>query len=112
MYNSYAQMSKVDELLSNFAPSKFSLELGIYYFCLQIYSMATASLEPHLKPHPYFHPPVNLVEHVTRYVSSVEESDWSIELYPLVKLLKKYQEYQLEHTQAQLLLGLGLGMCE
>lgn len=84
--------------------------MAIYYICLQIYCTAIVSLEPHRKPHPYLHPPTELVNHVTKYVSSTNESDWSDEIALLVGLLRKYQEYLMDHTQAQLLLGLGLGM--
>jgi hypothetical protein len=57
-------------------------------------------------PHPYLHPPVQLVEHVTSHVTS---SDVYQSHHPHVALLRKYQESLDDYTQGEVLLGLGLG---
>lgn len=86
---------------SKIVPSKFSLELVIYYTCLQLY-VTTAILEqPMTNSHPYLHPPVQLVDHVT--------SSGDCEGHPHVALLRKYQELLDDYTQGEVLLGLGLG---
>ena len=56
-------------------------------------------------PHPYLHPPVKLVEHVTSHVtlSDVRPS------HPHIALLGKYRESLDDYTQGEVLLGLGLG---
>ena len=90
---------------SKLVPSKFSLELAIYYTCLQLY-VTTASLEePLTNPHPYLYPPVQLVEHVTSH----ETSSDVCKSHPHVVLLRKYQELLDDYSQGQVLLGLGLG---
>ena len=89
---------------SKIIPSKFSLELAIYYTCLQLY-VTTAILEqPMTNPHPYLHPPVQLVDHVTSHVTSSDDGG-----HPHVALLRKYQESLDDYTQGEVLLGLGLG---
>ena len=59
-------------------------------------------------PHPYLHPPVQLMEHVISHVTSVNQSNNS-ENYAYVSLLRKYQELLDDYTQGEVLLGLGLG---
>ena len=56
-------------------------------------------------PHPYLHPPVQLIKHVTSHVTSSDVC----QSHPHVVLLRKYQESLDDYTQGEVLLGLGLG---
>ena len=56
-------------------------------------------------PHPYLHPPVQLVDHVTSRVTSSGDHEG----HPDDALLRKYQESLDDYTQGEVLLGLGLG---
>lgn len=55
--------------------------------------------------HPYLHPPVQLVEHVTSHVTSLDIR----QSHPYITLLRKYQESLADYSQGEVLLGLGLG---
>ncbi len=93
------------------APSKFCLQFAIYYTCLQIYAQTTPTTTPLAvtRPHPFLHPPLDVVNHVTSHVSSIPASDWSPELLPFVKLLQCYTDRLTDHTEAESLQALGLG---
>ena len=101
----YVQAEESDKFFSKLVPSKFSLKLAIYYTCLQLYATTASLEEPPTNPHPYLHPPVQLVEHVTSRVMSSDVC----RSRPHVELLRKYQELLDDYTQGQVLLGLGLG---
>ena len=93
---------------SKLIPSKFSLELAIYYTCIQLYATTASLEEPLTQQHPYLHPPVQLVEHVTNHVTSLSQS-YSSEGNQHIALLRRYQELLDDYTQGEVLLGLGLG---
>ena len=61
------------------------------------------------KPHPYLHPPKEVVDHVISHVTASEKSDWPEECQSLVELLQHYRELLADHTQAEVLQSLGLG---
>lgn len=102
---SYIQGEQSAPFFSKLTPSKFSLELAIYYTCLQLYATTASLEEPLTSTHPYLHPPVQLVHHVTSHVTSSDVS----QSHPHITLLRKYQELLDDYTQGEVLLGLGLG---
>ena len=104
-YFSYIQAEQSAPFFSKIVPSKFSLELVIYYTCLQLYATTASLEEPMTNPHPYLHPPVQLVEHVTSHVTSSDVCH----SHSHVALLRKYKEFLDDYTQGEVLLGLGLG---
>ena len=104
------QAEESAQFFSKLVPSKFSLELAIFYTCLQLYATTASLDQPLTTPHPYLHPPTQLVDHVMHHVTSVDQSDGS-QSYPLVSQLKRFQELLNDYTQGEVLLGLGLGKC-
>ena len=107
----FLQAEDSARFFSKIVPSKFSLDLAIYHTCLQLYATTASLEEPLTNQHPYLHPPVELVEHVTSHVTSPNQSDYS-QSHPHVALLRKYQELLADFTQGEVLLGLGLGECK
>lgn len=99
------QAEQLAPFFSKVVPSKFSLELAIYYTCLQLYITTAILEEPMTNPHPYLHLPVQLVDHVTSHVISLGDCEG----HSHVALLKKYQKSLDDYTQGEVLLGLGLG---
>ena len=106
--NALMQAEDSTHFFSKLVPSKFSLELAIFYTCLQLYATTASLDQPLTTPHPYLHPPTQLVDHVMHHVTSVDQSDGS-QSYPLVSQLKKFQELLNDYIQGEVLLGLGLG---
>ncbi|XP_068136383.1 NBAS subunit of NRZ tethering complex isoform X2 [Hyperolius riggenbachi] len=89
--------------------SALSLQLAAYYYSLQIY----AHLAPCFKDkcHPLYRVDPNvLIKMVTKYVSDYANSNWPIELVPLIEQLHYYNERLVDFTQAQILQGLGKGV--
>ena len=99
------QPQDVAKLLEKIIPHKFSLQLSIYYVCLQLYTVSRNVQEISLKQQPYLHSPSNLVDHVTSNV----KSDWPTGCQLLLELLHHYRELLADHTQAEVLQNLGLG---
>lgn len=89
--------------------SALSLQLAAYYYSLQIY----AHLAPCFKDkcHPLYRVDPNmLIKIVTKYVSDYANSNWPIELVPLIEQLHYYNERLVDFTQAHILQGLGKGV--
>ena len=105
------QPGDADKLFSKMVPDKFSLFTAVYYCCLQLYAMA-GSCQTLTVPHPYLHSPLELVDHVICHVTPVDELDLSENCHSVLKLLRKCQELLTDHTQAEVLRGLGLGKYE
>ncbi|KAM3855647.1 NBAS subunit of NRZ tethering complex isoform 2-T2 [Vipera latastei] len=91
------------------SPSALSLQLASYYYSLQIY----AHLAPCFKDecHPLYRAdPKDLIQMVTKHVTSSSCADWPEEIAVLIKHLQYYNERLLDFTQAQILQGLGKGV--
>ncbi|XP_056420196.1 NBAS subunit of NRZ tethering complex isoform X2 [Hyla sarda] len=89
--------------------SALSLQLAAYYYSLQIY----AHLAPCFKDkcHPLYRADPNmLIKLVSKYVSDYANTNWPIELVPLIEQLHYYNERLVDFTQAQILQGLGKGV--
>lgn len=67
-------------------------------------------LEIPTAPPPYQYPPAVLVRHMTRLAESHDPGKWTEQQKPWVNLLAKYRQLLADHSQAEVLLKLGLGL--
>eukprot|EP00731_Ephydatia_muelleri_P015818 Em0009g242a len=100
------QVTAADQLFSKMAVSKVSLQLAIYYACLQIYAR-TAELS---NGEPLLCPPATLMSHVISHVIGHSTAEWPVGVQPAVELLQCYRTQLCDHVQAETLLGLGTGI--
>lgn len=100
-----------DEWVSKASSSKLSLELVIYCICLHLYMASDAVVTTPTAPPPYQYAPSLFITHMTRVVEQYGE-DSTDQQKPWVELLNKYQQLLADHSQAELLLKLGLGQCK
>ncbi|KAL5481489.1 hypothetical protein EMCRGX_G021658 [Ephydatia muelleri] len=100
------QVTAADQLFSKMAVSKVSLQLAIYYACLQIYAR-TAELSD---GEPLLCPPATLMSHVISHVIGHSTAEWPVGVQPAVELLQCYRTQLCDHVQAETLLGLGTGI--
>lgn len=101
-----SSQDNLGDWVSKVSASKLSLELVIYCICLHLYA-ATATPTA---PPPYQYPPSLFIPHMTRVVECGSNlPEWSGQQKPWVELLAKYQQLLADHSQAEILLKLGLG---
>ena len=99
------QVTAADQLFSKMAVSKVSLQLAIYYACLQIYARTAESSDGE----PLLCPPATLMSHVISHVIGHSTAEWPVGVQPAVELLQCYRTQLCDHVQAETLLGLGTG---
>eukprot|EP00731_Ephydatia_muelleri_P015825 Em0009g249a len=100
------QVTAADQLFSKMAVSKVSLQLAIYYACLQIYARTAESSDGE----PLLCPPATLMSHVISHVIGHSTAEWPVGVQPAVELLQCYRTQLCDHVQAETLLGLGTGI--
>ncbi|KAL5481448.1 hypothetical protein EMCRGX_G021604 [Ephydatia muelleri] len=91
------KVTAADQLFSKMAVSKVSLQLAIYYACLQIYARTAESSngQPHLCP------PATLMSHVISHVIGHTTAEWPVGVQPAVELLQCYRTQLCDHLQAE-----------
>ncbi|KAL5481510.1 hypothetical protein EMCRGX_G021685 [Ephydatia muelleri] len=97
------QVTAADQLFSKMAVSKVSLQLAIYYACLQIYARTAESSDGE----PLLCPPATLMSHVISHVIGHSTAEWPVGVQPAVELLQCYRTQLCDHVQAETLPGLG-----
>ncbi|KAL5481504.1 hypothetical protein EMCRGX_G021678 [Ephydatia muelleri] len=87
------QVTAADQLFSKMAVSKVSLQLAIYYACLQIYARTAESSNGE----PLLCPPATLMSHVISHVIGHTTAEWPVGVQPAVELLQCYRTQLCDH---------------
>ncbi|WAR01028.1 NBAS-like protein, partial [Mya arenaria] len=86
-----------------------SLQLALYYYCLQLYTALRPSDLPHLSPL-YVNDPVKVMRHVTSVVCGQRDVSWPESVVALVTKVRQYRERLEDYRQAQILSRLSRGI--